>query len=128
MAPSTPRQLTDGDAIFLSMETPETGGHVGGLMILDPPEGGFDPEELRSFVAERIGRVPRFSWKLLQVPLDLDRPYWVAADDFEPLDHVIRTAVASPGSPSNVQWTLPQWQEPVSMAGLLGLGCPHVDR
>lgn len=98
MAPSTSRQLTDGDAIFLSMETPQSGGHVGALMILDPPEGGFDPEKLCSFVAERIGRVPRFTWKLLQVPLALDRPYWVAAEDFNPRDHLIRTAVASPGT------------------------------
>lgn len=102
MAPSTSRQLTDGDAIFLSMETPESGGHVGALMILDPPEGGFDHEKLCRFIAERIGRVPRFTWKLQEVPLGLDRPYWVEAEDFDPRDHVIRTAVASPGTREQV--------------------------
>lgn len=102
MAPSTPRQLTDGDAIFLSMETPEAGGHVGALMILDPPDGGFELEKLCSFIAERVGLVPRFNWKLQEVPLGLDRPYWVAAEDFDPRDHVIRTAVASPGTREQV--------------------------
>ena len=98
MAPSTPRQLTDGDAIFLSMETPESGGHVGALLILDPPEGGFDLEALCERIAERVALVPRFTWKLQPFPLDLDRPYWVEAEDFEPRAHVIRTAVASPGT------------------------------
>ena len=37
MAPSTatPNQLTDGDALFLSMETETAGGHVGAVMLLE---------------------------------------------------------------------------------------------
>ena len=104
MAPSTPHQLSDGDAIFLSMETPSSGGHVGAIMILDPgtAEGGFDYERLVEHIASRLALVPRFTWKLKEVPLDLDRPYWVEAPEFQVRDHVIRTAVPSPGTREQV--------------------------
>jgi WS/DGAT/MGAT family acyltransferase len=103
MAPSTPHQLSDGDAVFLSIETPSAGGHVGALMVLDPPDaGGFDFEGLREHVASRMALVPRFGWKLRPVALDLDRPYWVEAEDFDPREHVIRTAVPAPGTMEQV--------------------------
>ena len=75
MAPSRPHQLEDGDAIFLSMETATSGGHVGALMVLDPsthPDFGF--ETLREHVAERVSLVPRFGWTIQSVPMELDRP------------------------------------------------------
>jgi len=98
MAPSQTHQLSDGDAIFLSMETPSSGGHVGALMILDPSTGeGFDFETLREHIASRIVLVPRFGWRLQSALLGLDRPYWVEAEDFEPGDHIVRTAVPRPG-------------------------------
>ena len=105
MAPSTtPHQLSDGDAIFLSMETANAGGHVGAILLLDPStaEGRFDFERLVDHVASRIALIPRFSWKLKEVALDLDRPYWVEAPDFSIRDHVIRTAVPAPGSVEQV--------------------------
>jgi WS/DGAT/MGAT family acyltransferase len=99
MAPSAPNQLSDGDSIFLSMETPNSGGHVGAVMLLDPSStDGLDFEKLRSHIASRVALVPRFSWKLQSVPLGLDRPYWVEAEGFLPSDHIIRTAVPSPGN------------------------------
>jgi WS/DGAT/MGAT family acyltransferase len=98
MAPGTPHQLTDGDAGFLSLETPESGGHVGALMVLDPSRcEGFDGEALRAHVAARMALVPRFGWKLRPVPFALDRPYWVEAADFDPRDHVERIALPAPG-------------------------------
>lgn len=98
MAPSpTPRQLSDGDAIFLSMETPEAGGHVGGLMILEAREG-FDFDTVAAHIAERMALVPRFSWRLHSFPMDLDRPYWIEAEDFDAREHVIRTAIPAPGT------------------------------
>ncbi|MGH0028386.1 MAG: WS/DGAT/MGAT family O-acyltransferase [Myxococcota bacterium] len=103
MAPSTPNQLSDGDAVFLSMETPTSGGHVGALLVLDPQDRpGFDLERLRDHVAARVALVPRFRWRLHPTPLDLDRPWWVEAADFDPRDHVVRTAVASPGDERQV--------------------------
>lgn len=103
MTTGAPRQLTEGDAIFLAMETPESGGHVGALMILDPfTREGLEFERLRDHVVERMTLVPRFTWKLQEVPFGLDRPYWVEAEDFEVAQHVIRTAVPAPGSMEQV--------------------------
>ena len=36
MAPPAATQLSDGDAVFLSMESPNSGGHVGAVLLLDP--------------------------------------------------------------------------------------------
>jgi diacylglycerol O-acyltransferase len=103
MAPSLPHQLTDGDAVFLSIETPSSGGHVGALMILEPAAARpFDFEGLRDHIAARIALVPRFGWKLQPVLLGLDRPYWVEAEGFDPRAHVTRTAVPAPGSMQQV--------------------------
>ncbi len=98
-APRAPKQLSDGDAIFLSMETPASGGHVGALMLLEPlADGSFDFERLRSHIESRIALIPRFSWKLQSVPLGADLPYWVEAPEFDPRDHIIRTAIPAPGT------------------------------
>jgi len=99
MAPPTATQLSDGDAIFLSMESPNSGGHVGAVLLLDPSTcEDFSFDKLRSHIASRTELIPRFSWKLQSVPLGVDRPYWVEAEGFHPRDNIIRTAVPSPGN------------------------------
>ncbi len=95
---TTVKQLPDGDAVFLSTETDTTWGHVGGMTLLDPtgaPDFGY--EKLVRSIEERLVLVPRFRWKLLEVPLGLDRPYWVECTDFDVRKHVHRIAVPSPG-------------------------------
>jgi WS/DGAT/MGAT family acyltransferase len=92
------KQLSDADAVFLSVERPEAPSHIGGLTILDPsgrPEFGF--ERFLEILRERIELVARFKWKLFEPPLGIDRAYWVEADDFDVADHVHRVAVAKPG-------------------------------
>ena len=56
-----PRQLSDGDAVFISVESPEAPSHIAGLTILDPsgcPEFGFD--RFLEILHERIELVERF--------------------------------------------------------------------
>ena len=92
-------QLPDGDAIFLSMEAPNALGHVGSIGVLDPstrPDLGFDA--LAAHIEARIERVPRFTWKLQEVTLGLDRPYWVPDPAFRVGNHVRRAAIPSPGT------------------------------
>jgi len=99
MAPSTVNQLSDADAIFLSMESPNSGAHVGAILLLDPSTcDDFSFEKLRSQLGARTQLIPRFSWKLHDVPLGIDRPYWVEAEGFHPRDNIICTAVPSPGN------------------------------
>ena len=91
-------QLADGDAVFVAMETPEAPCHIAGLTILDPatsPRFGF--ESFLSVLAERIALIPRFHWRIREVPLGLDCAYWVEDPSFDVRGHVQRIALAAPG-------------------------------
>jgi len=97
------RQLSPLDAVFVSLETPETPAHMGALSILDPstwPEFCF--ESLKEIVGSRLRLCPRFGWKLQEVPLGLDLPYWVEDERFDLDFHVRRVAVPSPGGLNEV--------------------------
>jgi diacylglycerol O-acyltransferase len=92
------KRLSGTDALFLATETPAWHQHVGGLSILDPAESDrFGFEEMRKTTLERLERVPKFKWKLKEVPLHLDRAVWVEDKDFDIDRHFRRIAVPSPG-------------------------------
>lgn len=91
-------QLADGDAVFVAMETPEAPCHIAGLSILDPStRPGFDFETFLAVLCERIAMIPRFRWKLREVPFGLDCAYWVEDPAFDVREHVRRVALAAPG-------------------------------
>src|SRR5688500_3718032 len=95
------RQLTSLDAQFLALETPRQTGHVGGVAILDPstaPGGSLDCDDMKRLLAERLPLLPPFRWRLAEVPLGLDYPYWVDDQDFDLDFHVRELALPSPGS------------------------------
>lgn len=93
------QQLSPQDAFFLSLETENFPAHIGGLAFLEPGEDpAFDYDAFVAFARERIGACERFSWRLQEVPLGLDRPYWVRTPDFDPADHIERIAVPRPYS------------------------------
>jgi diacylglycerol O-acyltransferase len=94
------RQLTSLDAQFLAMESARTYGHVSGLAIYDPstaPGGTLRREDLCRLIGERIHMLPPFRWKLAEVPLGVDHPYWVEDPDFDLDFHVRESAVPPPG-------------------------------
>ena len=71
------KRLSGTDALFLSTEMPVWHQHVGGLTIVDPSESDrFSFEEMRRTILERLEQVPKFRWKLKEVPLRLDRAVW----------------------------------------------------
>jgi len=95
------RQLTSLDAQFLALETARQTGHVGGLAILDPstsPGGGLTCSDLQVLLAERLPLLPPLRWRLAEVPLGLDYPYWVEDDDFDLEFHVREVGLAPPGT------------------------------
>jgi WS/DGAT/MGAT family acyltransferase len=95
------RQLTSLDAQFLAIESPTTTGHVGGLAVFDPstaPGGAVTLEDVLAMLRERLHLLPPLRWRLAEVPLGLDRPYWIEDPDFELEFHVRELALPSPGS------------------------------
>jgi WS/DGAT/MGAT family acyltransferase len=93
------RQLTGLDAQFLALETPRQYGHVGGLAVLDPsttPTGGLELAAVHNLIAGRLPLLPPFRWRLKQVPLNLDYPYWIDDPDFDLEYHVRELALAPP--------------------------------
>jgi diacylglycerol O-acyltransferase len=95
------RQLTSLDAQFLALETPRQYGHVAGLAILDPstaPGGRLELIDIQGLLAERLELLPPLRWRLAEVPLGLDYPYWVDDADFDLDFHVRELALPAPGS------------------------------
>jgi WS/DGAT/MGAT family acyltransferase len=98
------RQLTDQDAIFLCMETPETPAHVGGLSLVELPAGyrGSFYADYRALIASRMGHVPFMRSRLAALPLDLDRPFWVEAEvDLD--EHVRHATLPAPGTQEQLE-------------------------
>jgi diacylglycerol O-acyltransferase / wax synthase len=99
------RQLTSLDAQFLALETNRQAGHVGGLAIVDQstrPGGTIACSDIKALLRERLPHLPPFRWKLVEVPLGLDYPYWIDDPDFDLDFHVRELALPAPGSDSQL--------------------------
>ncbi|MEO6126477.1 MAG: wax ester/triacylglycerol synthase family O-acyltransferase [Ilumatobacteraceae bacterium] len=93
------KQLTGVDLSFLLMETQNNYGHVSGLSIYERPSDDFDPFEIvRERFRVMVGHLEPLRRKVVEVPLGLDRPYWVEDDDFDLDFHVRHIGLAPPGA------------------------------
>ncbi len=54
--------------------------------------------DLQSLIAERLPLLPPLRWRLAEVPLGLDYPYWVDDPDFDLDFHVRELALPRPGN------------------------------
>ena len=91
------RQLTALDAQFLNVESATTAANVAGLAILDPADGRVTRDNLAALLLERLHLSPALSLRLAEVPLGLDRPYWVPDPDFEIGNHLFEMTLPAPG-------------------------------
>ncbi|MGH3382126.1 MAG: wax ester/triacylglycerol synthase domain-containing protein, partial [Actinoallomurus sp.] len=94
------RQLSALDAQFLNIESGGTVAHIAGLAILDAsktPNGRLTLEDLIELVRRRLPRIEQFRWRLAEVPLGLDHPYWTEDPDFDLEFHVREIALPAPG-------------------------------
>ena len=101
----TMQQIGGLDSFFLNIESNNCPMHVGGLVILDPPEGtaADNPEGDSGFsrvfrhVESRLHLIPPMRRRLLPAPLGLDQPYWIDDPDFDLVHHVKHRALPRPG-------------------------------
>ncbi len=100
------RQLTSLDTQFLALENARQSGHVAGLAILDPSEragGTLTCTDIQALILERLPLLPPLRWRLKEVPLSLDYPYWVDDPDFDLSFHVREIALPAPGSDAQLE-------------------------
>ena len=99
------RQLTALDALFLAAENDRTHGHVSALGVYDPITASGRPLDaalVRELVSQRIHSLPPFRWRLADVPLRLDHPYWVDDGTVDVDYHVREIKLPSPGDQSQL--------------------------
>lgn len=94
-------RLSALDASFLYLEDADNHMHVGGVLLLDErplrsERGGLDIDRIRSTIAARLGRVPRFRQRLSEVPGE-GHPIWIDDDRFNVAYHVRHSALPRPG-------------------------------
>ena len=94
------QQLSGMDASFVYLETPSAPMHVAGLSIYDPstaPGGIVTFKGILANFQERIHLARTFRQKMVQVPMNLDHPYWIEDKDFDLEFHVRHIALPKPG-------------------------------
>lgn len=92
------KQLSGLDATFLYLETATTFGHVTGLMILERPDEEFDPyAAVYAKFASLVGDLEPLRRRLVEVPLGLDHPYWIADPGLDLDFHIREIHLARPG-------------------------------
>ena len=96
-------RLSPLDVSFLYLEEPTTPMHVGGVVLFQAPEGGFDHDRLVHLIQERIGLVPRYRQKIRWVPGRMANPVWVDDEDFDVAYHVRRSALPRPGTENQLR-------------------------
>jgi diacylglycerol O-acyltransferase len=92
-------QLSGLDNSFLLMEAGGQLGHVGSLCFFDPAglgERSFK-ESIRATIEDRLHLLGPYRRRLVEVPLDLDRPFWIEDPDFDLDFHFRHIAVPPPG-------------------------------
>lgn len=93
-------QLTGQDASFLYSETPRSPMHIGGIAIYDPSEleGGTQRfKNILNFIEDRLHLAKTFRRKLVNVPFNLDHPYWIEDQDFDIEFHLRHIRLPEPG-------------------------------
>ena len=94
------KQLSGTDHVSLFSERHHTYNHVAMLSIYDvssAPNGKVRFKDVLQHFEERLYLHPVFRHKLVNVPLGLDRPYWVTGGDIDLDFHIRHIALPAPG-------------------------------
>jgi WS/DGAT/MGAT family acyltransferase len=94
------QQLSGLDASFLYFETPNAPMHIGSFMVYDPSSapGAFVRfKDILAHAESRLHLSRAFRQKLVNVPFNLDHPYWVEDGDFDLEFHIRHIALPKPG-------------------------------
>jgi len=93
-------QLSGLDNSFLIIETGGQLGHVASYSTFDAKglESGAFYQKIRETITDRLHLLTPYRRRLVEVPLGLDRPYWIEDPDFDVDFHIRHIAVPPPGN------------------------------
>jgi len=89
------QQISGSDAAFLYTESPTSPMHIATLNIV---EGSLKFEDFKKIIASKMHLLPKFRQRLLNVPLNLDYPYWVDDPNFDVDLHLNRIKLPDPSN------------------------------
>lgn len=95
------KQLNIQDAGFIYQETGRTPMHISGLGIYCQREGArksTTAEDTIAYIEDRIHACPILQQKLLHVPGQWERPYWIHDPQFDIRQHVFFHQLPAPGN------------------------------
>ncbi len=92
---SSIQQISGYDAAFLYAESPTSPMHVATLNIV---EGSLKYEDFKDIIASKLHLIPKFRQRLLNVPMNLDYPYWVDDPNFDIDLHLNRIKLPDPSN------------------------------
>ncbi|MEO1486765.1 MAG: wax ester/triacylglycerol synthase family O-acyltransferase [Bacteroidota bacterium] len=89
------KQISGYDAAFLYAESPTSPMHIATLVVV---EGSLNFKDFKKIVASKLHLMPKFRQRLLNVPMNLDYPYWVDDPNFELDLHLHRMKLPDPSN------------------------------
>nr|WP_321243534.1 wax ester/triacylglycerol synthase family O-acyltransferase [uncultured Psychroserpens sp.] len=89
------QQISGSDAAFLYAESPTSPMHIATLNIV---EGSLKFEDFKAIIASKLHLIPKFRQRLLNVPMNLDYPYWVDDPNFDLDLHLNRIKLPDPSN------------------------------
>ena len=92
---SSIQQISGYDATFLYADSPTSPMHVGTLIIV---EGSLKFDVFKEMIASKLHHIPKFRQRLLNVPMNLDYPYWVDDPNFNLDLHLNRVKLPDPSN------------------------------
>ena len=95
-------QIKPQDAQFLYTETADNFNHITLLLNFDGPAEGdkrdVDYGAVIKFLQSKLKPHPIFSQRLVRLPAELDYPYWLEDEEFEPDAHFTVLSLTVPGN------------------------------
>lgn len=93
-------QLSSIDASFIQAESPNLPMHISTVSVYDQgtsPRGPVRFKDIMKLFEEAIFEVPLLRRRLVEVPGNMDFPYWIEDPDFDIEFHVRHIALPQPG-------------------------------
>lgn len=88
-------QISGQDATFLYAESPTSPMHIATLTIV---EDSLNFDDFKAIIASKIHLIPKFRKRLVNIPLNIDYPFWVDDPNFDLDLHLNRVKLPDPAN------------------------------